>query len=187
MMRSLPRRLAARLSLLGVWPCLAAHWSRWVRGHVGAEHARPRRLSHCGDCGECSDRRAGAGSHCCRARSGRQPPHRGGAVRNDGRFAIDGLAAAKYQLTASKRGYSTAAYDEHGNYSSAVVTGEGQDTGSLVFKLMPGAVLRGVVTADGGDPVEGAQVMLFEKPAGSRAGSKNRADGYRHQRRHRSL
>jgi hypothetical protein len=75
-------------------------------------------------------------------------------------------------LTASKRGYSTAAYEEHGDFSSAIVTGEGQDTGNLIFKLTPGAVLRGMVTADGGDPVEGAQVMLFEKPADHKPGAK---------------
>lgn len=91
---------------------------------------------------------------------------------NDGRFAIEGLAAAKYQLTASKRGYSTAAYEEHGNFSSAVVTGEGLDTGDLVFKLMPGAVLRGVVTADGGDAVANARVMLFAKPTSHEPGAK---------------
>ncbi len=100
--------------------------------------------------------------------------HRIAAIQsgNDGSFAIGGLAAAKYQLTASKRGYSTAAYDEHGNYSSAVVTGPKQDTSSLVFKLVPGAVLLGVVTGDGGDPVEGAQVMLFEKPQDHEPGAK---------------
>jgi len=91
---------------------------------------------------------------------------------NDGSFAIGGLAAAKYQLTASKRGYSTAAYNEHGNYSSAVVTGPEQETSGLVFKLTPGAVLRGVVNGDGGDAIEGAQVMLFEKPRDHDPGAK---------------
>jgi 5-hydroxyisourate hydrolase-like protein (transthyretin family) len=91
---------------------------------------------------------------------------------NDGRFAIDGLPAAKYQLVVSKRGYSTAAYEEHEAYSSAIVTGEDQNTSSLIFHLVPGAVLRGVVTADGGDPVGGAQVMLFEKPHGHEPGVK---------------
>ncbi|HUV71005.1 MAG TPA: carboxypeptidase regulatory-like domain-containing protein [Terracidiphilus sp.] len=91
---------------------------------------------------------------------------------NDGRFAIEGLAAGKYQLIASKRGYSTAAYDQHGDFSSAVVTGEGQDTGSLVFRLAPGAVLRGVVSDDGGDPAADAQVMLFERPQGHEPGEK---------------
>ena len=83
---------------------------------------------------------------------------------NEGRFALDGLAAAKYQLTASKRGFRTAFYDEHDEYSTAIVTGEGQETGGLVFRLAPGAVLHGVVTGDGGDPVEGAKVTLFAGP-----------------------
>jgi uncharacterized surface anchored protein len=91
---------------------------------------------------------------------------------NDGRFSIGGLAAGKYQLTASKRGYSTAFYDEHELFSSAVVTGAGQDTGNFVFRLVPGTVLRGVVTGDGGDPVAGAQVMLFAKPIGHAPGER---------------
>jgi hypothetical protein len=91
---------------------------------------------------------------------------------SDGRFAMDGLAAAKYQLVASKRGFSTTAYEEHGQFSSAVVTGEGLDTGNLIFKLTPGAVLHGVVTADGGDTVAGAQVMLFSKPTEHEPGAK---------------
>jgi len=58
----------------------------------------------------------------------------------------------KYQLTASKRGYGTAFYDQHENYNSAIVTGEGQETENLIFRLTPQAILRGVITADGGDP-----------------------------------
>jgi 5-hydroxyisourate hydrolase-like protein (transthyretin family) len=91
---------------------------------------------------------------------------------DDGRFAIEHLPAAKFQLTASKRGFCTSFYDEHEEYNSAIVTGEGQETGNLVFKLTPGAVLSGVVTADGGDPVQGATVMLFEKPRGHEPGAK---------------
>ena len=91
---------------------------------------------------------------------------------NDGRFAVDGLPAGKFQLTASKRGFTTAAYDEHEQFSSAIVTGETQDTSNLVFRLTPGAVLRGVVTADGGDPVEGARVMLFTRPQTHDPGAK---------------
>jgi len=91
---------------------------------------------------------------------------------NDGHFAFDGLPAAKYQLTASRRGYCAGFYDQHDEYSSAIVTGPDQDTGSLVFRLVPGAVLRGVVTADGGDAVEGATVLLFAKPHGHEPGAK---------------
>jgi hypothetical protein len=82
---------------------------------------------------------------------------------NEGHFALTGLAAAKYQLTASKRGFRTAFYDEHDEFSTAIVTGADQDTTHLEFKLTPGAVLRGVVTGDG-EPVANARVMLFQKP-----------------------
>jgi len=83
---------------------------------------------------------------------------------NEGRFTLLRLPAAKYQLTASKRGFRTAFYDEHEEFSTAIVTGPGQDTGRLVFRLTPSSVLHGAVTADGGDPVEGAKVMLFLVP-----------------------
>ena len=82
----------------------------------------------------------------------------------DGRFALCQLPASKFKLTASKRGFRTAFYDEHGEFSTAIVTGPGQDTSHLAFRLSPNAVLRGVVTADGGDPVEGARVNLFLVP-----------------------
>ena len=90
---------------------------------------------------------------------------------SDGRFALPNLPAAKYQLTASKRGFRTAFYDEHDEYNSAIVAGPGQDTGSLVFRMVPGSVLKGVVTTDGGDPVENARVMLFLKPHDGKRGS----------------
>ncbi|MGD0910899.1 MAG: carboxypeptidase regulatory-like domain-containing protein [Terracidiphilus sp.] len=83
---------------------------------------------------------------------------------DDGRFSMDSLSAGKYQLTASKRGYTTGFYNQHFEYNSAVVTGPGQDTGQLVFRLSPAAVIYGVVSGDGGDPVDGASVMLYEKP-----------------------
>lgn len=91
---------------------------------------------------------------------------------NEGRFALPGLAAAKYQLTASKRGFRTAFYDEHDDYSTAVVTGADQNTSGITFRLTPGAVLHGQVTGDGGDPVEGARVMLFRRPQGHKTGER---------------
>lgn len=91
---------------------------------------------------------------------------------DDGHFALEGLAAAKYQLTASKRGYRTTFYDQHEEYNSAIVTGDGQETEKLIFRLTPTALLRGTVTADGGDPVESAQAMLFLKPRGHNPGDR---------------
>ncbi len=83
----------------------------------------------------------------------------------EGRFSIERLPAGKYPLSASKRGFRAAFYDEHDEFNSAIVTGEGQDTVNLEFRLVPGAVLHGVVTADGGDPAENASVILFKREA----------------------
>ena len=83
---------------------------------------------------------------------------------NDGRFGFDHLAAAKFELSATKRGFIGAFYDQHDEFSSAIVTGPDQDTTHLLFKLIPGAILRGTVTSDDGDPVAGARIMLFRRP-----------------------
>jgi hypothetical protein len=91
---------------------------------------------------------------------------------NNGHFALAGLAAAKYQLTASKRGFRTAYYDEHDEFSTAIVTGADQNTSGLTFRLTPGGIIRGAVTGDGGDPVDGARVMLFQKPRAHKLGER---------------
>jgi 5-hydroxyisourate hydrolase-like protein (transthyretin family) len=83
---------------------------------------------------------------------------------NEGRFALERLPAAKYQLTASKRGFRTAFYDEHDEFSSAIVTGPDQNTTQLEFKLMPDALIHGIVTGNDGEPVANARVMLFKRP-----------------------
>jgi hypothetical protein len=83
----------------------------------------------------------------------------------NGHFSLDRLPAAKYQLTASKRGFRTAFFDQHEDYNSAIVTGPDQETDKLSFRLLPDATLHGIITADTGDPVESAIVMLFRKPA----------------------
>ena len=90
----------------------------------------------------------------------------------DGRFVLDHLPAGKYPLTASKRGYRLAFYDEHEDFNSAIVTGDGQDTEHLQFQLSPAAILHGLVTGDGGDPVQGASVMLFSRPDPLRTGER---------------
>jgi 5-hydroxyisourate hydrolase-like protein (transthyretin family) len=101
-----------------------------------------------------------------------QDSHTIAAVESDeeGRFSLDLLPAAKYQLTASKRGFRTAFYDEHQEFSSAVVTGPDQQTDKLTFRLVPGVILHGIITTEGGDPVENARVMLFQKSASGKPG-----------------
>lgn len=99
------------------------------------------------------------------------------ASDNDGHFALESLPPAKYQLTASKRGFRTGFYDEHGEYNSAIVTGPGQETTNLVFRLTPGGELHGVITTEGGDPVENAKVMLFRRfPNGKPGGLIGQSD-----------
>ena len=80
----------------------------------------------------------------------------------EGKFSFSGLPAGKYPLTASRRGFRTALYDEHEEtFNTAIVTGPDQNTQHLIFSLAPGAVIFGTVTADGGDPVQNANVVLF--------------------------
>ncbi|HUY95614.1 MAG TPA: carboxypeptidase-like regulatory domain-containing protein [Terracidiphilus sp.] len=82
----------------------------------------------------------------------------------EGRFSIAGLAAGKYPLNTSRRGFRTAYYDEHeGSFNTAIVTGPDQDTTHLLFKLAPGAVIYGAITGDGGDPVQNASILLFHR------------------------
>jgi hypothetical protein len=81
----------------------------------------------------------------------------------DGRFVFEHLAAAKYSLSASRRGYIAANYDEHEGFSTAIVTGEGQATTGLRFRLSPQGVIGGVVTDDSGDPVTQARVSLYRQ------------------------
>jgi len=81
----------------------------------------------------------------------------------DGHFEFDDLPPAKYSLTGSRRGFIPAAYDEHEQYATAIVTGEGLHSENLVLRLAPDAIISGIVTEDSGDPVENARVSLFRQ------------------------
>jgi hypothetical protein len=81
----------------------------------------------------------------------------------DGGFRFEHLDRAKYSLLASKRGYLAAAYEEHSGFSTAIVTGPGQETETLTFRLSPGAVIGGTVSDASGDPIEQASVLLFRQ------------------------
>ncbi|HEX8836326.1 MAG TPA: carboxypeptidase regulatory-like domain-containing protein [Candidatus Acidoferrum sp.] len=80
---------------------------------------------------------------------------------NDGRFMFEGLAAGKYSLRAAATGYLEEAYNQHGAFSVAIVTGKGQDSEHLTFRLHPQAVISGRVTDEHGEPVRSAQVAVF--------------------------
>jgi Carboxypeptidase regulatory-like domain len=70
----------------------------------------------------------------------------------DGQFHFDGLAQGKYQLTASKRGYLTQAYEEHDGLSTAIAVGPELKSEGLIFNVIPQAVISGLVADERGEP-----------------------------------
>lgn len=82
----------------------------------------------------------------------------------DGAFRFDRLAAGKYALAASRRGYLAAAYQEHeGGYSTAIATGPDLVSTGLHLELAPPGVIDGTITDDSGNPVGGARVTLYRQ------------------------
>ena len=71
------------------------------------------------------------------------------------------MPAGKYNLRGSKRGYISASYDEHEQFSTAIVTGAGLETESLVLRLAPAAIIAGKILDESGDPVRRATVTLY--------------------------
>lgn len=80
---------------------------------------------------------------------------------DDGKFEFTGLAAGKYFLQGDKRGYVQGSYDQHEQFSTAIVTGAGIDTENLVLRLSPAAYITGKVLDENGDPVRHATVNLY--------------------------
>lgn len=83
------------------------------------------------------------------------------ATQQDGRFAFADIPAGKYSLEGARRGYLPAAYQQHEQFSTAIVTGAGFDTTNLVLRLMPMASLSGKVLDEFGEGVRNAQVRLY--------------------------
>lgn len=85
---------------------------------------------------------------------------------DDGRFEFH-APAGKYALRGAKRGYISADYNQHEQFSTAIVTGAGVDTENLVLQLPPTAILYGRVLDENGDPVRQASVTLWQENHGS--------------------
>src|SRR5690349_13544061 len=81
----------------------------------------------------------------------------------DGRFEFNGLSAGKYSLRGGHRGFIPTTYDQHGQFSTAIVTGAGVDTENLILRLVPTAKLTGKVLDESGEPVRNASVRLFRE------------------------
>lgn len=72
----------------------------------------------------------------------------------EGEFSFDNVPGGHVFITPLKPGYSTALSRELG-------VDVGTDTGKLVFKLVPDAVIFGEVTGQDGEPLEGATVQVL--------------------------
>ena len=81
----------------------------------------------------------------------------------DGHFDFKQVSAGKYSLQGEKRGFIPGLYDEHEQFSTAIVTGAGLDTENLVLRLSPSAILYGKILDDLGEPVREAQVSLYRE------------------------
>jgi hypothetical protein len=79
----------------------------------------------------------------------------------DGKFEFSGVPAGKYSLGGAKRGFISASYDQHDQFSTAIVTGAGLDIETLVLRLAPDAVIAGKVLDEAGEPVRHAAVTLY--------------------------
>ena len=81
----------------------------------------------------------------------------------DGRFMFGNLNPGKYWLGAQRRGFKLQGYEEHDNFSTAIVVGSKLSSEDLVFRLKPNAVISGTVSDEQNEPIQSAKVMLFRR------------------------
>lgn len=81
----------------------------------------------------------------------------------DGHFAFDHLPAGKYSLQGGRRGFIAGGYEQHEQYSTAIVTGAGADTENLVLRLVPAAMITGKILDEAGEPVRSARLRLYRQ------------------------
>ena len=86
---------------------------------------------------------------------------------DDGHFEFTQVPPGKFALSGAKRGFITAGYEQHEQFSTAIVTGAGFDTEHLVLRLSPFAVLSGKVLDEAGDPVRHGTVSLYVEDHGA--------------------
>ncbi len=110
----------------------------------------------------------GGGSPVARARvflsNVKNPQNKRSTIASDeGHFEFNQIPTGKYSLEGAKRGYVTQAYDQHDQFSTAIVTGAGIDTENLILSLMPAAILTVKVVDENAEPVRRATVTLHRE------------------------
>jgi hypothetical protein len=81
-----------------------------------------------------------------------------------GRFVVTVPSAGAWRLTGNARGFVSAAYDQHEQFSSAIVLTADAPTKEIEFRLSPEAAITGVVLDEAGEPVRNAQIVLQSVP-----------------------
>jgi hypothetical protein len=79
----------------------------------------------------------------------------------NGHFEFNSVPAGRFALEGAKRGFLTAGYQQHEQFSTAIVTGAGFNTENLILRLMPLGLLAGRVIDEAGDAVRNARVSLY--------------------------
>ena len=84
-----------------------------------------------------------------------------GDTDDNGRFLISLPSAGRWSLAASARGFTRQEYQEHGEFSTAVVLTSAAPAIQVRFALSPEASIVGVVLDEAGEAVRKAQVSLM--------------------------
>jgi len=85
---------------------------------------------------------------------------------DNGHFEFS-VRAGKFALQGAKRGFITSSYNQHEQFSTAIVTGADFDTEHLVLRLPPVAVLAGTVLDEAQEPVREASVRIYREDRSS--------------------
>ncbi len=88
---------------------------------------------------------------------------------DSGHFTLQLPSAGHWSLRATASGYRSQTYDEHEQYSTAVVLTEQAPTYDLLFHLIPDAAITGLIIDEAGEPVRQARVAAYPIPASADA------------------
>jgi hypothetical protein len=87
----------------------------------------------------------------------------------DGRFVFTDLARGKYSLSAHRQGLVAQSYQQHGQYSTAIVVGPDFISENLVFPITPEGSISGTVLDEENEIVRGGEAILFNRTTRSSA------------------
>jgi protocatechuate 3,4-dioxygenase beta subunit len=80
----------------------------------------------------------------------------------EGEFEFTNLVPGRYTLTAQHHGYLTQSFNQHEQFSSAIVVGPDLDSGHLLFRLASESSISGRISDEAGEPVRDAHVYLYQ-------------------------